>query len=180
MPVTPFHFGPATVVKAVAPEHFSFVAFGLTQLIIDIEPIFYISRGMWPIHRFFHTYLGATAVALVVILFGKPICEAALRLWNWRLSECQRKWFGVTPEISFTAATIGAFFGAYSHVFLDSIMHSDMRPFAPFSDVNGLLYMISIERLHEVCALAGILGGMVLLVLLVRRKMNADKTVPSA
>lgn len=130
---------------------------------------------MWPIHRFFHTYLGATAVALIVVLFGKPICETALRLWNWRLSETQRTWLGVRPKITFTAAITGAIFGAYSHVFFDSIMHSDIRPFAPFSDVNALLYIISIDRLHEVCAIAGVLGGMVLLVLLVRRKTNAER-----
>lgn len=180
MPVTPFHFGPATAVKAMAPKHFSLVAFGLTQLVIDIEPVFYILRGMWPIHRFFHTYLGATAVALVVVIFGKPICEGVLRLWNWRLSESQRTWLGVNPKISFAAAISGAFFGAYSHVLLDSIMHSDMLPFAPFADQNGLLYIISIERLHEVCALAGILAGVVLLVLLVRRKMSVERAAPSA
>ncbi len=180
MPVTPFHFGPAAVAKAIAPRHFSFVAFGLTQVIIDIEPVFYISQGMWPIHRFFHTYLGATAVAVVVALFGKPVCEAVLRVWNWRLSESQRTWLGVNPKIPFTAVTIGALFGAFSHVLLDSVMHSDIRPFAPFSDANDLLYIISIERLHEVSALAGILGGVSLLVLLVRRKMKVEQTARSA
>lgn len=175
MPVTPFHFGPAALVKAATPKYFSFVTFGLTQVVIDIEPVFYVFRDMWPIHRFFHTYLGATSVAVVVILFGRPICEAILRLWNWRLSDAQRPWLGVRPKISLPAASIGAFFGAYSHVLLDSVMHSDMRPFAPFSDKNGLLYIISIERLHEACVIAGILGTIVLIVLLIRRKLAAER-----
>ena len=180
MPVTPFHFGPATVAKAVSPKHFSLVAFGLTQVVIDIEPIFYISQGMWPIHRFFHTYIGATAVAVFVILFGRRICEGLLRLWNWRLSDDQRSWLGVNPRISRAAMTTGALFGAYSHVFLDSIMHSDMRPFAPLSDENGLLYIISIDRLHQVCAISAIVGVTVLLIFLVRRKMGVERAAPPA
>jgi len=166
--------------KVIAPKYFSFVAFGLTNLIIDIEPVFYISQGMWPIHRLFHTYLGANALAIIVVILGKPICEGALRLWNWRLSESQQAWLGVNAQISFTAMTVGAFFAANSHVMLDSIMHSDMRPFAPLSNVNGLLYIISIERLHEVCAIAGILGGIALSVLLVRRKINVERAARSA
>lgn len=180
MPLTPFHFGPATVVKASSPKYFSLAAFGLTQVIIDIEPIFYISQGMWPIHRFFHTYIGATAVAVFVILFGRRICEGLLRLWNSRLSDDQRAWLGLNTRISSTAMITGALFGAYSHVFLDSIMHSDVRPFAPVSDDNKLLYIISIERLHQVCTVTAILGGTVLLVLLVRRKMGVERAAPPA
>jgi hypothetical protein len=173
VPVTPFHFGPAALAKASIPKYFSFVAFGLTQVVIDIEPIFFIYQGMWPIHRFFHTYLGATAVALVVALFGKPICESVLKLWNRRLSESQKRWLGVNPRITIVAAVIGALFGGFSHVLLDSIMHSDIQPFAPFSQRNDLLYVISIDRLHEVCVFTGILGAIVLSVLLIRRKALA-------
>ena len=175
MPVTPFHFGPAALAKSLTPKYFSFVTFGLSQVIIDAEPLYYMSQGAWPIHRFFHTYLGATVVAVLVILFGKPICEAVLRLWNWRLSEAQRSWLSVNPNISFTTAAVGALFGAYSHVLLDSIMHSDMQPFAPFSDANPLLYIISIDRLYQMCALLGILGGLVLAILLLRRKILAER-----
>ncbi len=174
MPVTPFHFGPAAAVKAVTPKYFSFVTFGLTQVIIDTEPLFYMSQGLWPIHRFFHTYLGATIVALFVAFFGKPLCEWILRLWNSRLSAPQKFWLGVNPRVSFAAAVLGALFGGYSHVLLDSVMHSDIRPFAPFSDYNGLLYIISIENLHKLCAIFGMFGGTMLLILLVRRKLAVD------
>ena len=175
MPVTPFHFGPAAAIKAVAPRYFSFVAFGLTQVVIDTEPLFYIAQNLWPIHRFFHTYLGATAVALLVAFFGKPLCEWILRLWNSRLSTSQRAWLSVNPGISFSAAITGALFGGYSHVLLDSIMHSDIRPFAPISNHNGLLYLISIDHLHILTATFGFFGGLMLLVILVRRKRVAEK-----
>ena len=180
MPVTPFHFGPATVAKAVSPKHFSLVAFGLTQVIIDMEPLFYISQGRWPIHRVFHTYIGATAVAGFVILFGRRICQGLLRLWNWRLSDDQRSWLGLNPRILSTAMTIGAIFGAYSNVFLDSIMHSNMRPFAPLSDDNGLRYLVSIDRGHQVCGICAIVGVTALLVLRVRRKVSVERAAPQA
>ncbi len=176
MPITPFHFGPAATVKAVTPRYFSFVAFGLTQVVIDLEPIFYMSQGAWPIHRFLHTYLGATAIALVVAFAGKPLCESILRLWNWRLSASQRAWMGVNPTIAFPAALTGALFGACSHVLLDSIMHSDIRPLAPFSNDNALLRLIPIDYLHLLTVIFGVFGGAVLLLQLIRRKLLTDKT----
>ncbi len=175
MPVTPFHFGPATAVKAAIPNKFSFVAFGLSQLIIDMEPLFYMSQDLWPIHRFLHTYVGATLVAVLVATLGKPLCEWLLRLWNGRLSVRQEHWLGVNPKISLSAAVLGALFGGYSHVLLDSIMHADMQPFAPFSNHNSLLLVISIEDLHMLCTILGMLGGTTLLILLVKRKSGADK-----
>ena len=175
MPITPFHFGPATAVKAAMPNKFSFVAFGLSQVIIDMEPLFYMSQGLWPIHRFFHTYVGATVVAVLVAIPGKPICEWILRLWNGRLSARQKIWLGLDPRISYTAAALGALFGGYSHVLLDSIMHADMRPFAPFSNENSILLVISIENLHIFCTIFGILGGTMLLILLAKRKPGGTK-----
>ncbi len=180
MPVTPFHFGPAAAVKAATPKYFSFVAFGLTQVVIDTEPLFYMAQGLWPIHRFFHTYVGATVVALLIAFAGKPLCEWILRLWNQRLSASQRIWLGLDPRISFTATVTGAFFGGYSHILLDSIMHSDMEPFAPFSNENSLLYVISIDHLHILCAIFAILGGIMLLILSAKRKLLAGKTGYSA
>jgi membrane-bound metal-dependent hydrolase YbcI (DUF457 family) len=59
--------------------------------------------------------------------------------------------------------------GAYSHVVLDSIMHVDVRAFAPFSDRNVLQGLISIEALHLGCVLAGLAGLAVLAFPLVRR-----------
>jgi len=133
---------------------------------------------MWPIHRFFHTYFGATVVALVVIVFGRRLCEGLLRLWNWRLSDSQKAWLGVSPHISMTAMATGALFGGYSHVFLDSMMHSDMHPFAPIAEVNGLINLVPVAVLHQVCVISAILGGIVLSVVLMRRKMRVDRVAP--
>ena len=52
---------------------------------------------------------------------------------------------------------IGAATGAYSHIVLDSIMHGDMTPLAPFSRSNILLHVVSVEVLHWFCVIIG--GG---------------------
>ena len=38
MPVTPFHVGPAAVVKAVFREKFSITIFAFSQILIDLQP----------------------------------------------------------------------------------------------------------------------------------------------
>ena len=73
--------GPAFAVKAVAPRYFSFLVFGITQVAIDAEAAFYLIRDDWPYHRFLHTYLGATLVALLAVVVGRLLLERALRLW---------------------------------------------------------------------------------------------------
>ncbi len=175
MPITPLHFGPAAVVKAAAPKYFSFAVFGFTQVVIDMEPAYYMAQGLWPIHRFFHSYLGATLVAVFAVVVGKPLSELLIRWWNRRLSSRQRDWLGIQARISVTAAVSGALFGAYSHVLLDSVMHPDLRPFAPWSNSNGLLHFISLGQLNALCAGLGVGGGIMLLLSLLRRKRFAEK-----
>jgi hypothetical protein len=43
-------------------------------------------------------------------------------------------------------------------------MHTDMRPWWPLGTGNGLLGLISIERLHMACLVAGLLGALVIAV----------------
>jgi hypothetical protein len=58
------------------------------------------------------------------------------------------------------AAAVGAFGGTYSHVLLDSVMHADMVPLAPFADGNALLGAVSLAVLHAACAVTGLLGAL--------------------
>lgn len=51
--------------------------------------------------------------------------------------------------------------GAWSHIVFDSIMHADMRPLAPFSDVKALYGLVSIEVLQWGCVGAAVMGGVV-------------------
>ena len=121
MPVTPFHFGPGFFIKSILFKRFSFRVFILANILIDIEPLYYILTNQYPLHRFFHTYIGATVVAIVSIFLGRII---------WR-------------QIPKSAIIIGAFLGTHSHILLDSVMHADLQPFYPFSNVNSLLHVLS-------------------------------------
>ena len=158
MPITPFHLGPGALLKSVAPRHFSFTVFALSQALIDLEPIGFFLFAGDPVHPYLHTALGAAVVFLVSWLGGRPVCEWALRVWNAWLSPAQARWLAYEPKITPTAAAVGAFVGAYSHVAIDSIMHVDVRPFAPFSPASPWLQVVTIETLHWLCVLAGLLG----------------------
>jgi len=157
-------------VKAIAPRHFSFTMFVFTNIVIDVEPLFFMATGDWPIHRFFHTYLGATIAAVACFFAGRPVCAWAIRLWNSRLSEAQARWLRVEPRIEALPAAAGALIGGWSHVLLDSLMHSDMEPLAPFVAGSGMTNLVSIDQLQLFCALAGALGVAVMLVVAVLRR----------
>jgi membrane-bound metal-dependent hydrolase YbcI (DUF457 family) len=58
--------------------------------------------------------------------------------------------------------SVGGAAGAYSHVVLDSIMHSDMKPFAPFTNANPLLHVVPLGTLYLVCVGAGLVGACII------------------
>jgi len=72
-------------------------------------------------------------------------------------------------SLSVRAVTVGALLGAWSHVLLDSIMHADIRPLAPFSDGNSFLHFVSVDMLHGTCLVLGVLGMLVVLLRFIRR-----------
>ena len=78
-------------------------------------------------------------------------------------------------RISASAAGAGAFVGAYSHVAIDSIMHGDMEPFAPFSSASPWLLAVSVETLQWICVAVGVAGVAILLCL--RWRELATKSV---
>ena len=95
-------------------------------------------------HKFFHTFLGASLIAILVALFCRPLCEIGLRFWNIILYTKKFSLFKVEIKITKLSAWCGAFVGAYSQLLLDSVMHGDMMPFFPFSTLNqlhGIIYV---------------------------------------
>jgi len=176
MRFTPFHMGPGLAIKAVAGRHFSLMVFGFSQVALDIEPLVRIIRGDAVLHGFTHTYLGATLIGLVSAVVGRPICQLFLNNWTPDPYSPLMNSLRGRNLISWPAATAGAFVGTYSHVFLDSIMHSDMRPFAPLSEANGLLNLISAGGLHLLCVLCGGLGALLMLAMFfLRRSAQVDR-----
>lgn len=169
MPITPFHLGPAAVMKVIAPGYFSLTVFAFAQLPIDLEPLYYMAMNEYPLHRFMHTFAGAALAAILAVVVGRPLCEAALRWWNAHLDARLAHRLSTDSKIPLAAAASGAVIGAYSHVALDAIMHADIRPLAPFSQANPLYGLTSIAMLYWACAIAGLLGLLAAAVYAVRR-----------
>ena len=151
MPFTPVHLGPAALFKSVLGERFSFVVFGGSQVLIDIEPLVQIVRAEPILHGPSHTIAGATVIGFLAAGLGKPIGQVFLRSISYP-----------EPHISWAASFVGAFVGTYSHILLDGIMHSDMSPWVPFATENTLLGLISVQDLHYVCLGSGVLGLLLL------------------
>jgi hypothetical protein len=131
MPFTPFHMGPGLAVKAVCGHYFSLMVFGFSQVAIDIEPLVRMIRGDVVLHGLTHTYLGATVIAVLSVVVGRPVCQFLLNYWPPDPYSPFLNWLRGPKVISWPASIAGAFVGTYSHIFLDSVMHSDMQRSRP-------------------------------------------------
>ena len=151
MPFTPFHMGPGILVKSLLQGGFSLMVFGWSQIVMDLQPLVAIITGKGELHGFTHTYIGSTFVAIFSAITGKYLSQWALVILS---NGAQR---GI--EIRWRIAFLSAFIGAYSHVLLDSIMHADVMPLAPFIHVNDLLGLVSIDLLHKLCVYSGVVGA---------------------
>ena len=160
MPFTPFHFGPGAAFYAVAPKQVSFLAFCAANILIDVEPLYFMVNHQFPLHRFFHTYVGASVILLsIFVLFIGALKLASVvplpNVFCWK-------------QLTILPVVVGAALGSYSHIVLDSLMHSDIRPFAPLSEANPFLGAVSLSALHWSCLAAGVVG---LIVVGIRRAL---------
>lgn len=151
MPFTPFHFGPGAALHALAPRRISFLAFCTANGVIDTEPLYYMLTHQYPLHRFFHTFVGvAVAIGLTVALFiGLQKVAAKVRfipnLFGWK-------------SLTVLPVVVGAVLGGYTHIVLDGLMHGDIQPLAPFSTTNPFQGLVPLGVLHGFCVYAGGLG----------------------
>ncbi len=102
MPVTPLHFGPALLVREiVGKKNFGIWSFAATQVAFDAEPVIRILLDLeGKLHETTHTPLFGVIYALLAI----ALC------WRWEKR----------------GAVVGAVFGSVSHLWLDSMYHSDV------------------------------------------------------
>jgi hypothetical protein len=148
MPFTLFHLGPGAAFKAIGGRHFSFMVFGGSQVLMDIEVLARMHLGTPVLHGYTHSVAGALAIGALSTFTGKPVSEFVLR---WRK----------IPHypISWLAAAMGAFVGTFSHIVLDAIVHDDMRPWWPIGSGNGLLGLMGYENLQWWCVALGVVGA---------------------
>jgi membrane-bound metal-dependent hydrolase YbcI (DUF457 family) len=149
MPFTPFHLGPGLATKALAGRRFSFMVFGGTQVLMDIEPLVRLYLNTPVVHGYTHTLPGALIVGIVAALSGKPIS-------SFVLSRLDIPHYPLTWSVSWASALIGSL----SHVILDAIMHDDVEPLWPFTRDNRLLHLLSVTDLHLLCLGLGVFGAL--------------------
>jgi hypothetical protein len=104
------------------------------------------------------SFAGTTLLGLFAAVVGRPVCQRLLEFWpsDPGVSFLHRlRW---QRRVGWPAAAGGAFLGTYGHVWLNSFIHADMHPFAPFSWDNPFLGQPSFEALHLVCVGTGVLG----------------------
>lgn len=177
MPITPFHLGPGVLIKSVLQERFSLTVFAFSQGLIDIQPVLVVLLGKGHLHGLTHTYAGAILLALISTIIGKPICEWFLRFWNKTPEISRDSMFLVGTKITWKTALVSSIIGTYSHVILDSIMHSDIQPFYPFSIENTLVSQISLTSLHLFCIISGVTGVVIMFILKAIKKINGGSVL---
>src|SRR5262245_9699714 len=137
MPFTPFHLGPGAAFKAAGGGRFSFMVFGGSQVLMDIEPLVRIIRGDPTVHGLSHTIAGAFVIGSISVLMGKPISDFVLR--RLRVPHAPMTWW---------AALWGGYIGTFSHIVLDAVVHPESQPWWPFFEGNALLGVMSVQGMH--------------------------------
>jgi len=157
MPFTPIHMGPGILIKAILQSSFSLMVFGWTQIVMDIQPLIVLITGEGHLHGFTHTYVGAILLAIFSALTGKYLSELGLKILG--IDKYQ------SINIAWWVAFLSAFIGSFSHVFLDSIMHTDVEPFYPITLTNDFHGMVSVIFLHKLCMYSGGVGALIYFVI---------------
>lgn len=159
MPFTPFHMGAALIVKPAAAARFSVVTFGFAQVLMDIEPGVGMIVGSDVLHGPTHTILGAILIAAVTALITSLPRRLIVEGLNGLVRTHGGAWMCEPEQTSAGVVWVSALFGTLSHVFLDSLMHHDIRPFAPFSNANPFLGLVSHDGVYWLCLAMGIAGA---------------------
>ncbi|MBI2526308.1 MAG: hypothetical protein HYV93_10025 [Candidatus Rokubacteria bacterium] len=155
MPVTPFHLGPAMVLKAACPRALSLGIFAIVQVMIDLETIVNIAASRHPIHGGLHTLSGSAVAALAVVGPARAALSRAYRAAAGRLrprGQVAERLVAELGPVPWGAALTGALFGALSHSLLDAVIHPDVAPLAPWIAGNALFLPGSFHRVHALCA----------------------------
>ena len=65
MPFTPYHPGPGLFVGLLFLGFIDFPTFLVASVIVDVEPLLVLAFNLnYPLHGFFHSFLGGTLVAV--------------------------------------------------------------------------------------------------------------------
>jgi len=119
---------------------------------------YYLVKGEYPVHRFFHSFLGAAAAGLLAVVLFLVVVHASF-IGFPRVIAPLTATSTARGEISVLGILLGGLVGGLSHPLLDGIMHPDVRPFMPWTDYNPFLGLIGLAPLHLACIVSTVLGA---------------------
>lgn len=161
MPFTPFHFGPAACLALPLRSRIDMVAFLLINVAIDLEPLAVIQLNLnYPLHGYAHTLLGSTLIGLLCgwVTYSK-------RAHITKVMDALR--LDYRPAI--VQALLSGVLGGWLHVFLDSMIYADIKPFYPLT-ANPFLGLVTFSEMYLVCGILFIPA--IILYFYFRRKGN--------
>ncbi len=122
----------------------------ISNIIIDIQPFLVVFFDCnFELHGFSHTIIGGSAIMLPVsIIFG--IIMKKIRI----------------KDVTIISYILGGEAGVLSHLFLDSLMHKDLRIFWPFSD-----FTIANENTIKLVSSIWIIGYIMMIALLITNRL---------
>ncbi|MFX1501534.1 MAG: hydrolase [Promethearchaeota archaeon] len=125
MPFTPYHLGPGLFLGILFLNLIDFPTFLIASVIVDIEPFLVMYFNLdYPLHGFFHSFLGGTIIALILSVVMTQIRKYLTPIMSF---------LKIEQKISFKRILIASLLGIYIHILLDSPLYTDIRPFFPFN-----------------------------------------------
>jgi membrane-bound metal-dependent hydrolase YbcI (DUF457 family) len=154
VPFTPFHLGSALFFGLLLSVAFDLPTLLVASVMPDLEPFYvmYFHVSGYPLHGFFHSYLGSSILALLVVFIVYPLRGLLSRIMVA---------FRIPQKSSFKKILFTSFVGVYFHVFLDSFLYEEMMPFYPLQG-NPFFDLLSAFGSYSVvygfCSLTALLG----------------------
>ena len=170
MPFTLFHLGPWLLFGLLLLRYIDFPTFLVASVIVDIEPFLILTLDLdYPLHGFFHSFLGGTLLALVLVVAISQLRSTLSTLMSF---------FKLEQKPSFKSVLSASLFGIYLHILLDSPLYSEIRPFFPF-DYNPFLNhstFISFD-IYTLCVLSFIGGAAIYAIRLFRKRSTLRRNL---
>jgi len=158
------HWGPALLIGFIIFPLLNIPILVVSSVIVDIEPLLLNLQ-----HGFFHSYLGATIAGLLVAVAAIPFKKNI----EWVSTHI----VGLPQTVSFRSVALTSLLAVWLHVFLDSFLYPEMKPFLPF-DGNPFLGLVSPVVIYEISFIAflpAIALYILRLYLNARKRKNSEK-----
>ena len=152
--------GPAIFFGVLLFRAINLPTFLVASIIADIEPFIVIVLGFdYPLHGFFHSFVGGSILAL-------GMCFVMLRFKG--SADKMMGFFRMKQEMSSRSVIAASFLGVYMHIFLDSFLYTDIRPFFPL-DANPIYGLTSYDGVILFCVLSFVFGILLYCYKLIKR-----------